>query len=258
MLLGNYSVLNKSPLRFFGGSTVSPQVGVRSNFNTSGSARNRFYVDQRTTALSLYSVPEGTYAGKAWLLPQKSGAISGQNSVFMTFGGVGSGALGKAAAGTGTVTFSLSGLGGLISSASGTCGIAFTASGGLFASKAASGTANIALSSTGAITGLGHTGGSAGTALACAWAPYAIGWLGGTTAESGLTPNGIANAVWQKVIEAGFTADQILRILAAQAAGAATGLEGSNPQFIGLDGTTTRIDGSYSAGTRTIDSLNGA
>ena len=32
----------------------------------------------------------------------------------------------------------------------------------------------------------------------------------------------------------------------------------SNVQFTGLDGTTVRIDGTYSAGTRTIDSLDGA
>lgn len=52
--------------------------------------------------------------------------------------------------------------------------------------------------------------------------PYAIGHMSGTTEEAGLTPNGIANSVWGKVIEAGFSADQILRILAAQAAGSAT------------------------------------
>ena len=40
-------------------------------------------------------------------------------------------------------------------------------------------------------------------------------------------------------------------------AGAATGLEGANPQFTGLDGATVRIDGTYSAGTRTIDALDG-
>ena len=72
-----------------------------------------------------------------------------------------------------------------------------------------------------------------------------------------LTPEGLRDAVWSKVIEAGFTAEQIIRIIAAQAAGAATGLEGANPQFTGLDGTTLRIDGTYSAGTRTIDSLDG-
>jgi len=50
----------------------------------------------------------------------------------------------------------------------------------------------------------------------------------------------------------------MLRILTAFAAGSATGLEGANPQFTGIDGATLRIDGTYSAGTRTIDALNGA
>ena len=63
--------------------------------------------------------------------------------------------------------------------------------------------------------------------------------------------------VWSKIVEAGFSAEEILRLLAAHAAGSATGLEGSNPQFTGLDGTTIRIDGTYSGGTRTIDALNG-
>lgn len=85
-----------------------------------------------------------------------------------------------------------------------------------------------------------------------------IGTIAGSTEESGLTPQGIAAAVWARIIEAGYSAEEIVRLLAAQAAGSATGLEGSNPQFTGLDGTTVRIDGTYSAGTRTIDALNGA
>jgi hypothetical protein len=73
----------------------------------------------------------------------------------------------------------------------------------------------------------------------------------------GLTQQQVADAVWTRAIEAGFTAEQILRILAAEAAGTATGLEGANPVFKGLDGTTTRIDGGYNAGVRTINSRNG-
>ena len=72
-----------------------------------------------------------------------------------------------------------------------------------------------------------------------------------------LTPEGIRDMVWSKIVEAGFSAEEIMRLLAAHAAGSATGLEGSNPQFTGLDGTTIRIDGTYSGGTRTIDALNG-
>ena len=73
-----------------------------------------------------------------------------------------------------------------------------------------------------------------------------------------LTSTTVGPAVWRTIIEAGYTAEQILRIIAAQAAGAATGLEGTNPQFTGLDGTTIRIDGTYSGGTRSIDNLDGS
>lgn len=41
-----------------------------------------------------------------------------------------------------------------------------------------------------------------------------------------LTTGNVGAAVWRRAIEAGFTAEEILRILAAHAAGAATGLEG--------------------------------
>ena len=75
---------------------------------------------------------------------------------------------------------------------------------------------------------------------------------------AGLTTGNVGAAVWGKIIEAGYTAEEILRIIAAQAAGAATGLEGTNPQFTGLDGTTIRIDGTYSGGTRSIDNLDGS
>lgn len=87
--------------------------------------------------------------------------------------------------------------------------------------------------------------------------PGTMGELLNLAGSGGVNYPALAAAVWGKAIEAGFTAEQLLRIIAAQAAGAATGLESGNPQFTGVDGTTLRIDGTYSAGTRTIDSLNG-
>jgi hypothetical protein len=81
------------------------------------------------------------------------------------------------------------------------------------------------------------------------------------TAGSGVTAQDkvdIAASVWLRVIEAGFNAEAILRIIAAHAAGEGVGLEGVNPQFKGLDGTTVRIDGTYVSGNRTIDNLNGS
>jgi len=90
-------------------------------------------------------------------------------------------------------------------------------------------------------------------------ASHAYGELvGSITPFTELSPENLASAVWSQAIEAGYSAAEIIRILAAFAAGSATGLEGSDPQFVGLDGSTVRIDGTYSGGTRTIDSLNGA
>ena len=70
MLLGNHSVLNRSPLKFSGGSAASVEVVVQSNWTKSGNVRRRFYPDQAAAAKPLYSLPEGTYAGLAWLLPR--------------------------------------------------------------------------------------------------------------------------------------------------------------------------------------------
>lgn len=203
------------------------------------------------------SVPSGVRHPVAYLMPRKAGGVSSRNDMVVTFSASGSGAMGKGTSGTAGIIFGLTGTGGLISSASGSAALVIASSGVLFASKAVAGTATVTLDASGLTIALGHTGGIAGVSLDCDWTPYAIGWLSGTTAEAGLTPNGIANAVWQRVIEAGFTAEQIVRLLAAYAAGEATGLEGANPQFTGLDGTTLRIDGTYNAGTRTIDSLDG-
>ena len=67
-------------------------------------------------------------------------------------------------------------------------------------------------------------------------------------AGSGATPA----EVWQRAIENGLTAEQILRLLAAAVAGDATGLDGASHVFKSLDGTKTRIAGTLSGGDRTI------
>lgn len=202
-------------------------------------------------------IPYGHLSPSSWMLPQKPGAVSSVNNAAVTVTATGSGSMGKAADGAAPITITLTGEGGLISSATGTAAVTVTLDGELFASKAAAGEATLSISADGTLKAIGHLDGDATATVTATWTPYGIGWLEGTTEESGLTPTGVANAVWAKVIEAGFSADQILRLLAAHAAGAATGLEGANPQFTGLDGTTVRIDGTYSAGTRTIDALDG-
>lgn len=55
-----------------------------------------------------------------------------------------------------------------------------------------------------------------------------------------------------ELIEDTLTLKDVMRVLLAINAGDASGLEGATMTFKGRDGTTTRIQASYSSGTRTI------
>jgi hypothetical protein len=73
-----------------------------------------------------------------------------------------------------------------------------------------------------------------------------------------LTQDGVTGAVLEAPIEGGLSLKQALRILLAQAAGNATGLEGVSPEFRAVDGSKVRIAGTYSSGTRTVTTLDGS
>ena len=198
--------------------------------------------------------------GGAWVLPRTAGGMSSINFASAAIDGIGLAVGGITTTGTSSITLTCADMfGELIASGNGTATFSLTSNNPLLtASINGAGTATASVSTnTPTLGALADGGGAVTISLSGTLTPYAIGQMSGTTAEYGLTNAGIANSVWSKVVESGFSAEQILRIIAAQAAGSATGLENGNPQFTGLDGVTVRIDGAYSAGTRTIDSLNG-
>lgn len=87
MLLGNRSVIHKSPRRCFSGTTLS---GDRSNFGGNGALRDRFAGG--LDALS-GGIPCGHTSPSSWSLPQKDGGIS----AFTTCAGTGEISLSMAA-----------------------------------------------------------------------------------------------------------------------------------------------------------------
>lgn len=80
MLLGNYSVHNRNPLRYLAGSTATPEVNHQSNFNRGGAKKNRQYVGQTTAANKQFSLPYGYYPSYCWLLPQVGGDLAARRS----------------------------------------------------------------------------------------------------------------------------------------------------------------------------------
>lgn len=209
MLLGNYSVLHKSPLRFFGGSTTSVEPQSTSNFNKSGSSRNSLYVSQTTAALTLYSLPSGNAAGKTWLLPQKSGEMSSRNDCVMTLTAVGAGVGGITTTGTASLAILADGVGSLITAGAGSAAATFTVTGFLTASLQAVGSASFTISTNSPLMGA-EAGlvGSASFAITGSLTPYAIGSMSGSTVDTSiLTVDTIAAGVLAAAATSPISAD---------------------------------------------------
>ena len=250
-LIGNRSVLLKSPGRFLSGTVAA---GERSNFNGRGKVNNSFQAFSRFAAM-----PNGHAAPSAWSLPRRAGYMSSVNFAGLTLTTTAAGSMGLPAEGSTSITFAADATGQLIASGNGTASLTFAATGAAVATLTGIGSASMVFGASASIGAEASVSGAASFAFTAAVTPYAIGTMQGSTENAqALTPSAISSAVWERVIEAGFTAEQLIRVMTSYAAGAATGLEGANPQFIGLDGETVRIDGNYSAGTRTINEINGA
>jgi hypothetical protein len=258
MLIGNFSVLQKTPGRFLTGSSASVEAFVRSNWSKPGANRNIQFRDQDTTARSGLSIPDGNFPQVAWMMPTKRTFISSRNENPSVATAAGALAGGKAVAGTAASVSTCSGSGQLISSAAGTAASTSTATINVYATKALGGTA--ASTSTASLTkkALAWVAGTAASSSSASMTPRAKGAIAGeSTTATVLSPQGLADAVWSQAIEAGLTAEEIIRLLAAHAAGNATGLD-ANPAFKSLDGSKTRIAGTLAAGSRTITTRDGA
>jgi len=81
MLLGNYSVYNRLPLKFLGGSTASPEVNHAPNFRRGGRLRNRQLQDQTTAAYPLWAVPSSYYPPYTWMMPNKIGELASRFNI---------------------------------------------------------------------------------------------------------------------------------------------------------------------------------
>ena len=247
-LLGNYSLVNKIPVKYFGGTTGDAQV--RSNFNQSGRYRNRMYPDQTTTALPLYSVPTGSYPTLSWIIPQIAGSLASGNQIIGTSPTTANlaGGLNAAAslAGSGTVTnAAMLLIASLIASVSGTGNSTnanllaiLQASAGLIGDSSLSATRTAI-----AYLASDATGASTLTAV-----NYAIGELSANILSYGaLTPQGISDAVWAQIIESGLTSAEILRIMASALAGKVSGAGTGVETFVGLNQVTNRITSTVDA-----------
>ena len=229
-------------------------------------------------------LPSGNRHPSVWMMPQKAGALAARNTLTGA-GGMsdadiwavklaladltGSGGITEAIAGlivqaladltgSGEITdANLQAFLAAVASLTGSGGIKADATGlgELIAAMSGSGAATSTLTAIGkliaalTVTGTGLSTANVGQAVweALASANNAAGTMGEKLNDAGSASN-----PWTEVLESGFTAAQILRLIAAAVQGDATGLESGAPVFKGLDGTTERITATYVDGVRTV------
>lgn len=281
-LIGNYSVLSKHPGRDIGGGAIG-LGNNRGDFNKSSQMRGAVSASGWDY---LSAIPDGYRPPYCWFLPQRAGGLTARGNTLGVGGLVGAIAGGKNAEATLTGVGALSGTAALIVSlvaaitGSGTISsaallaylnlaAALAGSGDLTGARTAIGHAAALLEGEGEIagtstatalgtlaaaitvTGTGLTTGNVGAAV---WAAIAASNNDAGTMGEKLNDAGSASNPWTEVIESGYTAAQILRLIAVAVQGNASGLEDGTPTFKGLDGTTDRVTATYSSGTRTVTS----
>lgn len=235
------------------------------------------------------SIPEGSFESRVCIRPPLvSGAMSsGNRTGDITVAGSGNVLAGGPMAGTADVVFSSPGANlSLIMGLSGTADITFGSPGanlsltiGLsgestinFAADAGLGliipmSGAAAISVTGAANLKGRlsmsgeskpfTELSPQSLAAAVWSAVAASSDAAGSMGEKLNDAGSASNPWTEVIESGYTAAQILKLLAAVAAGKSSGAGTPNMSFTGLDGTTVRVSGTQDASkNRTTVVLN--
>lgn len=277
MILANYAQQNRNTYRETGIGFTNPLAQFRPTLFPA------FYFPDTLQSERAYAgFPHGYNTHGAWQLPIKAGGIASTEDI------TGSGALAVDALAVKLAEAGLTGdgaleaLGSLIVSAiaaltgsgdvtdanlqaflqavaaltgSGTAAGPLVGLGELLSALSGAGVAASTLTGTGEmdadliVTGTGLSTSNVGQAVWSALA--AANNVTGTMGEK-LNDAGSGSNPWTEVIESGFTAAEILRLIAAVIQGDATGLESGAPVFKGIDGTTDRVTGVYAGGTRVI------
>lgn len=250
MLIGNSTILSKNPGRSIGGGATGEGYD-RAHWVKPSMARGRFSNsgwDRRS------GVPDGYRDPVAWLFPQKAGAINARTGI----SGSSTVTLGMAAGlnatasltGTGDLTASLQLIVSMVAALTGSGDITNAAAlaylqlaANLAGSGSLAGTATALGAAAANLTGTGTLSGTTN----------ALGTLAATINVTGdlLTTANVGDAVWGALAEAGFSYDQIIRIIAASTAGKVSGGPGS-PVFRNLSDTQNQVSGTAdSSGNRT-------
>ena len=109
MLIGNYSVLTKSPGRFFSGSAAqgANQAQARANWSKTGPLRGAHYQDGDVTAKTMWGIPDGAYCCYAILMPYLQGEMASRYEAVLTLAPMATGVMGYPLSGSSALSISV-------------------------------------------------------------------------------------------------------------------------------------------------------
>lgn len=261
MLWGNYSVLNKGPGRWLGGTSTahasgvgSAQVNTRANWGKTGTLRNFAITEYSTDAYELASMPGG-YGARGWMMPVTAGGLSSHYTARGVADFSGSIAEGRNLAATFSGVADFTATGALVVSGTGTFAGVAAFEGNVIAALAASGTFAGVAAFDGTVLATGYALGSFAGVASFAAARYATGSISGSFSPPvTLEAAGFSGYLLdQEDIETGLTLRQALRLVTAATAGKISGGGGAtvtirNAVADGVDRIVADID---SNGNRT-------
>lgn len=232
-----------SGVRIFGltASNLSVPSALQANANLTGTKRNLGASDGAWTDEQV-GLPHGYRNSHAWLFAQKNGSLKSHNeaqgdaSLTVNLAG------GKNATATIVGTSDFAATGQLVVSAAATLVGTSSLSGNLLAALIADAELIGTSSMSGAVTAKGWmTATIVGTSTLTA-TRYATGTLTATiSATTELSPESLATAVWTQALEGVYTAEEMMRVMAAALAGEVSGAGTSTITIRDINDATDRI-----------------
>ena len=176
---------------------ANPSV-LRSFGNFAASRRNSLVSDAAINPQA--SVPSGARHPYVFMAPRVGGSIKSFRRAGIAVNGAASGELGYPATGTTSITLDGLAVAGLIVGATGTATISINGQAAILATLASTGTATITVNANAVIGAVASLTGTGVVSVTGSGDIMGEGVMTGTTIESGLTPAGIARAVWDSVL----------------------------------------------------------
>ena len=193
MLLQNQTLFAQMPLRRRGGAdTLARALFGRAD------RRNLFIglgLTDRTGG-----VPNGHLAPSSWNLPVKPGGMSSYTSSKTVFVETGNAAQGLNMSSSPIITFSSSGDGAAIAAAIGDATVTFTVSATAVAPLNAVGSSVITFFTSGDISGKTDVTGTTLFSFTASLTTRALGFMETAPLDVGLTPEAVAEAVWDRLV----------------------------------------------------------